>query len=203
MLVGALFFLPRLKLAPLLLLVSVLAWQPTLTYLTGDRYPNVGTGLFSLWLAGFAGYFLLWRGWLARVPTWALALFALVSFVLYGLLLVPGSEYDLRAYAALAGVFLALIAAAMRFVRTDWGRWGAVVRFGADYSFTLYLLHHTVLYALSRFQLADSVPAVIVGVVAANVLSALVAWPTEMRYRQLAAWLKQTLLVGRARLRDA
>jgi peptidoglycan/LPS O-acetylase OafA/YrhL len=193
MLAGAIFFLPRARLIPLLALVIVVAGPAALAYLVGDVHPGIGTGLLSLWLLGFAGYFLAASKAFTRIPTGALALAALVAFGLYGSAVVPGAEYDMRAYAALGCGFIALVAAAMRFPATDWGHAGRIVRFGAGYSFTLYLVHHTVLYALSRFPFADPLAAALIGFVASNIVAALVAWPTEMCYRDLARWLKQKL----------
>lgn len=194
MLVGAIAFLTRARLIPLLALVIVVAGPPALAYLVGDVHPGIGTALFSLWLFGFCGYFLVVGKALARVPTWFLALTAPVSLAVYGAILVPGAEYDPRAYAALGCGFLALVAAAMRFPASDWGRAGRIVRLGADYSFTLYLVHYTVLYALSRFPFADPLTSMWLGVVAANVIAALLAWPTEMRHKQLGRWLKEKIL---------
>ena len=68
-------------------------------------------------------------------------------------------------------------------------RIAAVIKFLADYSFTLFLTHYTVLLFLVYSEVADGWAAFIIGVMASNVVAILIALPTEMRYKVLAGFM--------------
>lgn len=132
------------------LLLAVLAAPVPLAYL-GDAPPaaGLGNGLTLLWLLGFAAYFLLGAGVASGVPVpllWALAALAALSWY-DGT--VPALEYRSERYPLFAFAFLLLIAAGLNQRRL--GRHAGLQRFvrrAADCSFSLYLLHYSLLHAL-------------------------------------------------------
>ena len=192
--VGALFFFVRargwLLQTVLLVLVLVTAAVP-LRYLFGDVQEHVGTGLFSLWLLGFATYFVIRGGGglnLARTLCW---LAALGAFWWYGRHVTHAREYAPEQYVVLAGGFAFLVLALLR-TRVFVNRLvlPRVVRVFADYSYSLYLVHYTILYALFRLWTGSPRAGAWLGVVLANAVALALAWFTEFRHKQLAGWLR-------------
>ncbi len=144
MFVGAAFFI-FVRRGSLYLLIPLLLFfgQTPVRYILGSTYGNgVGTGLFALWLGGAAIYFVLSR-WIP--PLWASATLLATSTALYAFKIVPENEYDLATYPALVIVVGSLIAITQR--TKIIGR-AAVIRTAADCSFTLYLIHHTIMMAV-------------------------------------------------------
>jgi peptidoglycan/LPS O-acetylase OafA/YrhL len=195
--VGALFFLGRTRRPLLLGLLALSFGIVPLRYLFGELQPGVGTALFSLWLFGFAGYFVFAQGYFRGMKGSVIALIALTGFAGYVRYLAPGAEYQPRAYVFLSVLFLALIALAARYRRGARSGAERLVRWVAGYSFTLFLIHYSVLYAFSRLWDGSPMSGMLAGVVSANVMALLLALPTEMRHGALAGLLKRRLLQGR------
>jgi peptidoglycan/LPS O-acetylase OafA/YrhL len=178
--VGALFYLHR---APLLApVVAAFAFVP-LAFLFGDGELGVGKGLFALWLLGYAAYFLL-------LATRGSIVVAVIAFGAYLYLLVPGREYQRALYVLLAIAFYAATARAVRIPARS-GAWTRVIRFGAAYSFTLYLVHHALLSGWR--EVTQGWWGAVTGIAVANVLAIAIAMPTEMRHRELARYIKSRL----------
>jgi peptidoglycan/LPS O-acetylase OafA/YrhL len=175
--VGALYFLHR---APLLAPVAVAFAFVPLAFLFGDAQLGVGKGLFALWLLGYAAYFLLplYRGSIAV---------ACAAFGAYLLLLTPGKEYERALYVPLAIAFYSAVAYAAR-LSARRSAWTRAIRFGAAYSFTLYLVHHALLVVWR--EIASGWWGALSGFAAANLVALAIAWPTEMRHRELARYIR-------------
>lgn len=155
-----------------------------------------GNGLALAWMFGAACYLALSTQALAKARTSSLA----TGFVLFGGLavwLLRGTKepYDPKFAALLAA---ALVCGLLAIDRVSWQVPGGVahaVRFVANYSFTLYLLHYSLLDLIAHNPVFASPHANFwFGVAVANVLSITVASVTELRHRALAAWLKTKLL---------
>lgn len=195
--VGALFFIgatPRH--AVVLMPIAILFAGMPLHYFTGALQADNGLGqsMFALWLGGAYIYVLVRTGFLQGRLIGLIV--ALASIAVYLRTARAYLEYDPRTYPLLVLFVLAIIVAtqAGRFVVSAWP--AKIVRFFASYSFTLYLIHHT-LMAPAFLLWKDAgwtvfIPAVLV----ANIVSALLATQTEMRHKQLAMWLHG--LVSRA-----
>jgi peptidoglycan/LPS O-acetylase OafA/YrhL len=114
------------------------------------------------------------------------------SAVILAAKLFPAHDpFDPLLYPWLALCFAAFIALAMRSRLTATrGRLVKVVRFMADYSFSLYLIHFTILYAASKFMTLGHFHSALLIVIAANLVAIAIAVPTEMQIRRLARWLK-------------
>jgi peptidoglycan/LPS O-acetylase OafA/YrhL len=191
MFVGAAFFLlKRRGWWPVLVVIALFSGQTALHFLFGMlQSDGVGHGLFSLWLGGSALYLLLGRYvpslWIS-IPMFGLAVFA------YGYALVPGHEYDMATYPVLILAVGSLIAITQKTkVLRNAPTVATIIRTAADYSFTLYLIHYTIMYAIMTiFSPALGWPWFCTAVAISNVVAYLIALPTEMRHRQFAAWLR-------------
>jgi peptidoglycan/LPS O-acetylase OafA/YrhL len=186
LLVGAAFFLLRGAKAWLLLPVVFVFGQLPVAYLAG-------TSLFTLWLAGFATAFILGRC-AANVSTTIWFVIGVSSTGWLCFRLFPHHDpFDPTLYPALIISFAAFIALAMRtrFTVGSNVAWLArPVRFMANYSFSLYLIHFTILFAAAKFMSLGRFRTALSIVVIANLCAIVIAMPTEMQHGRLARWLK-------------
>ena len=190
MFVGAAFFLFKQRGTWLLLVpIALFSGQTALHFLFGAfQDDGVGQGLFALWLGGSALYLLLAR---YVPPLWISIPLSVLSICAYGYTVVPGHEYNMATYPALILAVGSMVAITqktkvLRSARTVW-----VVRTAADYSFTLYLIHHTIMFAVVTIFPALQGWAWFCAVVGiSNLFAYLIARPTEMRHRDFALWLR-------------
>jgi len=191
---GAWFFLRASRAYLVLMALIFFSSFVPLNYLYGDVQPSVGTGLFSLWLMGFITYLLNRNEFLSNVPSPAIATVTLAFFFLYVAQVTPGSEYVPMQYVFFAGGFLGLtnITLHTRVTTRQFGLQKAVRRM-ADYSFSLYLLHYTILYACKQLWSGDSMIGMWTAFLLSNAIAFLFARFTEMKYRDLARWMKERL----------
>jgi peptidoglycan/LPS O-acetylase OafA/YrhL len=68
------------------------------------------------------------------------------------------------------------------------------VRFEADYSYSLYLVHIPVIILVSAFNLGNFYIIFIAGYAGSHLVAIIMAYFTEMRHKQVAAWIKQRML---------
>ena len=187
MLVGAVFFLLKGR-GPWLLLIPVaLFFGQTPFHLLFGAFQEGGggTGLFALWLGGAALY-LFFR---CYVPPAFLSVLALLAAgAAYFWMVTPGREYNMATYFALVAVIGSMIAI------TQWTNEAGsvrVVRIAADYSFTLYLIHHTIMAAIITTMPSARGPAWFwTAVLSSNIVAYLLARPFEMRHKEFARWLR-------------
>ena len=66
-----------------------------------------------------------------------------------------------------------------------------VVHFIAGYSFTLFLTHYSVLYFINATGLLHGWAALLISFFASNLIAVLIAYWTEMRYRDFAKYLRK------------
>lgn len=196
--VGAVFFMAA-RLSPLWLLlipVAIFFGQTPLNLLFGAFLPDgVGSGLFSLWLAGGTLSLLFSR---YAPPLWISVLVLVGSIVAYSLMVSPQHEYEMRTYPALVLIVGSLIAITQRTKVIGTGS-AKAIRVAADYSFTLYLTHYTV-----KTAFVSIVPSakgwgwffVLIGI--SNLAAYLIARPFEMKHRRFADWLRSLSLLGDA-----
>ena len=163
-----------------------------------------GDGLTAMWVAGLACCLILrgelitfnaaWRGWLLCC---AFAILAVTRLYL------TKDAYDLL-FAVLAGASLVTLIALLDFTQPKVPRpIGRVVKFAADYSFTLYLIHLSVM-EVSLALMSNVSPWVAFGLtfLSANVAAALLALGTEMQHHQLRKYLKRILAHRGARAKE-
>lgn len=155
----------------------------------------VGSPLVLMWLLGSGLYLVLAGGRLARARTSTLAV-GLVCFLAMAVLLLgrTNEAYDLAFAALCAASLLCLVAIADRCQVQVSPRIVSAIRVLAGYSFTLYLIHHSVLYFLVLHSPFRSPRADLwVGFVLANIAALAIASVTEMHHREFGAWLKAKL----------
>jgi peptidoglycan/LPS O-acetylase OafA/YrhL len=190
LLVGAVFFVLRGASAWLLLPLVLVFGQLPIAYLAG-------TSLFTLWLSGFATAFILARC-AANVSTAVWIVIGVFSTGWLGFRLYPNHDpFDPALYPPLIISFAAFIALAMRtrFTISSNAAWLAgPVRFMANYSFSLYLIHFTILFAATKFMTLGHFRTALLVVFIANVCAVAIAMPTEMQHGRLARWLKARVL---------
>jgi peptidoglycan/LPS O-acetylase OafA/YrhL len=188
---GAVYFIgARPRSALLLIPIAVIVSGVPVHYAFGAKQPDgVGASLFLLWLGGACGFLLL-RDWRWYPPAWislALAAGATAAFVARTR---PSTEYDPAGYPLILLALLGLVCAGQasrRIVSSP--RAVRVIRFFAGYSFSLYLIHHTLMYPIFLVWPNGGWIEFLPAVIAANLLSAAVAMQTEMRHKAFARWL--------------
>lgn len=199
MFVGASFFIIRRRRLWLLLFLPLVFFAQTpLHYLAGSlQADGVGRGLFTLWLAG-AGTFLLLDRYTPPPLLSALAL--CLGSAAYLLLVKPGQEYTMSTYPALTLAFAGLVALSQR---TAAIRVSRIARVAADYSFTLYLVHHTLFMGIaSIFPEARGWAAFVTAVLTANLLAWFIAQHCEMKHKKLAALLLRIVRLAGPKSKD-
>jgi len=199
--VGALYFLSRSRRPWVTVALAAVAAPMPMRYLFHDVQTGVGTGLFSLWLMGFAAFFLQRREVLGRFSAGVTALAGAATVAWYWHRLSPGNEYAPDLYPALALAFAFSVAVAKRvpdgYVPNSLRR---MIRIVARYSYTLYLIHYPFVYLISKTVATHPVMGAGIAFSAANVIALALAFPTEMKHKALASWLKA--LLGLADMRQ-
>ena len=188
MFVAAVYFIwarPRQRLV--MIAVAIIFCQVPLHYLIGAQAADgVGRALFSLWLAGACVLFILRT---IQLPYWTSLFLALCAASCFFLVTKAGSEYNVLTYATLVIFLLAVLAASQsrRLITSK-----SVVRsikFFADYSFTLYLVHYSIMFAVFLIRPERNFYIFAIMVLVANVVAIALAVPTEMRHREFARFL--------------
>jgi peptidoglycan/LPS O-acetylase OafA/YrhL len=188
--VAALFFIWK-RTAPWLILLPVALFfgQTPLRFLFGAvQADGVGLGLFSLWLGGAAIYFLTSR---TIEPNRAGFILAIGCAGIFTAVTHTASEYNFGSYAFLVAGFLGLMLATqtVHFFSPPVTR---IIRFFADYSFTLYLVHYTVMYALRRVWPESGTAGFFTGLLLANATAIALAYLGEKHHKKLARLLNET-----------
>ena len=98
-------------------------------------------------------------------------------------------EYNFLTYASLTVFLFAVLAAsqARRLITSEPVM--RTVKFFADYSFTLYLTHYSILLAVFFIRPERDFYIFATMVIIANIVAIAIAIPTEMRHRELARFL--------------
>jgi peptidoglycan/LPS O-acetylase OafA/YrhL len=193
--VGTIFFMgARPRSIPYLIPIAFLFGQSPAHYLLGSlQEDGVGRGLFLLWIGG--SYLFLISQRIRLSKTFSIFLFA-VAGVAYLCFTKTGHEYNFLTYPALLIVIFGLIQFTQHTTVFSRSKLERVIRFVAGYSFTLYLVHYTIMMAVVNLWPGSGVYRFLSAVVAANVVACAIAVPTEMRHRKFAQYLKSYLAKG-------
>lgn len=182
---------------------SVIAWGLVLAPLLFVPAINIlggrGNGLALVWLFGAAVYLLLAgrriEATRAACGAGALAFLGLAVVLLRG----TKEAYDPKLGALLAAAMLCTVLALDRVTWRVPDLLARAIRFVAGYSFTLYLLHYSVLDFMAVHRVFDDGAAnFALAFAVANVLSILVAAVTEAHHKRLADWMKRTFAMKRS-----
>jgi peptidoglycan/LPS O-acetylase OafA/YrhL len=187
MLVGAVFFLAKRCGSPLLLIPVALFYGQTPLHLLFGAFQTdgVGTGLFSLWLGGSASYLLFRR----CVPPLSISVPIFIGAAgVYTAQLTPAREYAIATYPAFVVAIGSLIAISLR-TRTIGAP--ALIKIAANYSFTLYLIHYTILSAIAVIFDPHGWIWLLAATAVSNLAAYFLARLTEMRHRDLAALIRR------------
>ena len=151
-----------------------------------------GNGLMWMWLAGTAVFEALRKGPLSeawrRHSLMLSAFFVLIAALRFR---ATHQEFDVVLALLLAGslYFASVWAQAASFKIPS--RLHRAIRFSADYSLTLYVIHYSLAtFLVARLGMLNPWAALLVVLLVCNIASALIAMPTEMRHKELAAKLK-------------
>jgi peptidoglycan/LPS O-acetylase OafA/YrhL len=187
--VGAIFFLLKARSVLFCLIVAMFFSTMPLGYFS--NFPDTDRALFVLWLAGFASYFVA-RSASVDGNQAILGAAAFVGLVWYWAAHRTPNDYDLSNYPALSLAFLALVISTSA-VHVLGKRLSRLIRFAADYSFSLFLIHLTIVKLVLAIPASKPV-AIISAVLLANAAAILFSFALERRYRQIAEGLKVILL---------
>jgi peptidoglycan/LPS O-acetylase OafA/YrhL len=188
MIVAAVFFIwarPRQRL--IMIVVAIVFCEVPLHYLRGAyQADGVGMGLFSLWLAGTC---ILLTLRIVQLPYWASLFLALGSAICFFLVTKARFEYNILTYATLV-IFLSAVLAASQARRLITSKLVVgSIKFFADYSFTLYLVHYSIMFAVFLIRPERNFYIFAIMVLVANTVAIAIAVPTEMRHREFARFL--------------
>ena len=183
--VGGTFFfcIGRNRIAGLLLVIAFAAMP--LSYFT--EASDTARSLFVLWLLGFAGYFIVINIKIDRTVTAGCAALSVFMFWRWRVGHVHGNEYALISYLPFAAWFVCLAIAAQG--NTILSRRRTVVEFFANYSYSLFLIHFTIIKIVSAWSLLTSWLSFGAAIFVANVAAYYFADVTEARHKQLASWI--------------
>ncbi len=148
-----------------------------------------GNGLFLVWLMGASLAFLLtYNDRLSLRKSAALAMVFLAAGCVRVLWIK--NAYDLPFALFLAGAIFFLLRALDQSDFSLGARTRKIIRFTADYSFTLYLLHYSVLFFFTPLgKTMNPYVAFALGVLVSNGIAATIAIFTEMKHRHLTSFL--------------
>ena len=186
--VGALFFLVKGKNRLLCIAVAFLFSTMPLAYF--DNIAGSDRSLFVLWLFGFAAYFVA-REFQVFPNTVPFAGSACAILVWYWAAHRTTNDYDQRNYPAFAAAFLAVVVFSQ--LTSALARQPVVVktvRFFADYSFSLFLIHLTIIKSILVHFPGPALFRIAIGIIVANLASAVFASFTEAHYRSFGDLLK-------------
>lgn len=153
-----------------------------------------GSGLSWLWLLGFCSYYLARSEKVARgIPTFFLYLLAAALAVWWWRDSRTG-EYSVHLYPVVAASFALLVLATQRTgFLTKKSKITHAIRWGADYSFSLYLIHYSLLFGLHALWKDGGWSAALLGILVSNLAALLLASLGEFHYRAIGLWIKQRL----------
>jgi peptidoglycan/LPS O-acetylase OafA/YrhL len=158
--------------------------------------PGSDRALFVMWLAGLAAYYVASSVKLDQSQS-ILAAVAFVGLIWFWAAHRTPNDYDLSNYPAFALAFLALIICTQG-IRSMPEPVSRFIRFAADYSFSLFLVHLTIVKIILLLPLAAPIK-ITLAITIANLVAIGFAFAFEQRYRLVATYLKGMLARGAAR----
>lgn len=186
--VGAIFFLVMGRNSVLCVVLAVLFSTMPLGYLT--NIPGSDRALFAMWLAGFGAYYIVRSAQLDRWQT-VLAGILFIAMTWYWAKHRTPNDYDIQNYPALALAFLALMVFTQGVSMMPKAAVG-LIRFAADYSFSLFLVHLTIVKIVLLVPLPTPL-RIGLAILIANIAAIVFAAAFERHYRRVAEYLKGLL----------
>jgi peptidoglycan/LPS O-acetylase OafA/YrhL len=190
-LVGGLFFALKGPRRWLAIAAAVVFHVVPLRYF--ETAANSDHTLFALWLLGFTAYFVC-RSIAGLKDISKPAGAAFVAFLLLWLLhRTPGDDYNLGQYPLLALAFAALVIFTQhtKIISQTPSKW---ITFAADYSFSLFLIHLTLIRVVFLAIPERGYFRVTVAVVLVNLLAVAFWYLFERRYHDVASAFKRIVI---------
>jgi peptidoglycan/LPS O-acetylase OafA/YrhL len=179
----------RSRWTPVVVIATVPFLIVPLHHLVGGR----GNGLAAVWLFGALGSYAWSRLARSRVPSVVLVGGGtVIAAAACGALYVTGSEAYHLGFGLAMAVAITLAVAGLRGEAGTGAVWHRVIVAVAAYSFTLYLLHYTVIVLLLGW-LDRSAVGFVVLVLVCNLVAAMVAAVTERNYPVVRRYLRARL----------
>ena len=197
MFVGGIFFmLVNRKWLPALLLALIFSSVPMQFFGTFTDGLH-GSGLTYLWMLGFCTYFVARTNVCCFMPKKVLLATAGALIFIWILAIKPAEEYAPALYPLIAAAFLMLtvFTQGTHAFRTK-HKARNIARKLADYSFSLYLVHYSLLYALKILRVGNQVIAAVVGVILCNLIAWMFGNYIEWRHHNVASYLKRIFGIG-------
>jgi peptidoglycan/LPS O-acetylase OafA/YrhL len=188
---GFSFFAIKQRSIPLMIAALISSWVPYI-YLGTTAALSPGNQIFYMWILGFAAYYLTSR---VTIPLIGALALGITSIILLRNTIRPAYEYDLQNYVWIAAAFVAIIAVSQSTsFLTKSPKLRASIKYVADFSFSLYLVHHPLQFALQKFWPDSGWLGASVGILAPIPVAMLVAHFGERRHKRLASLLKSRLI---------
>jgi peptidoglycan/LPS O-acetylase OafA/YrhL len=183
--VASLFFMAiRPRSIPFLIPLALFFGQTPIHFLFGSlQTDGVGQGLFTLWLGGAVVYFLARSSVVGFLPAAVLGISGAIGFVA---LSHTGAEYDMRLYPLFLVAFLGLIVTSQSRRLFSSSKIAEPIRYLADYSFSLYLVHHTIMYAMFIGLQVRGITTFAIAILVSNLVAIGLAAIGEKRHRRIA-----------------
>lgn len=181
--VGALYFFFIGRQRTLAIIVAIISARMPLGYFLGLE----GRTLFVLWLIGFAIYFIVRSIRLDTTATLGFCVIAIgIAYNCRFFLQYP-DVYNIANFPLLALAFASLVMVTQNSRMLS--RVDRIIHFFADYSLTLFLVHFVLIRALYLIWPGHPLAAFAVGVIGANIVAAVLARYTEVRYKRVAQFI--------------
>ncbi|WP_262048370.1 acyltransferase family protein [Bradyrhizobium sp. Bra78] len=188
--VGAIYFLLCGKNVLLCSLVAAPFSFMPLAYFS--NIPGTDRALFVLWLMAFASYYVVKGviGYRPNVLFWCLAF--VVTLATWLIERTPGDDASLRQYPMLVLSFLSLVLVSQH-VRIMPYRLAALITVAADYSYSLFLIHLTILRLIFSVWPGETVWRALCAIIVANAVAYVFALLFERHYHRVSDWIKAAL----------
>ncbi|WLR94268.1 acyltransferase family protein [Shinella zoogloeoides] len=187
---GFLFFGLRQQSAVLILGAILVSWVPYI-YLGIAFEIRPGNQISYMWLLGFVAYYLVSR---VRIPPATAIAMVAIGLYLLRKSIEPEAEYNLPAYIWVAVAFAGICAFTQSTAFTaDRRQLRSFIRYVADFSFSLYLVHHPIQEALFRLWPDSAWYGATAAILIPIPVAIAIAHIGERRHKQLATRLKSAL----------
>jgi peptidoglycan/LPS O-acetylase OafA/YrhL len=188
--VGALYFLLRGKDVLLCCLVAAPFSFMPLAYFS--NIPGTDRALFVLWLLAFASYYVVKKAieYRPNILFWCVAF--VVTLATWLIQRTPGDDASLGQYPMLVLSFFSLVLVSQN-VRVIPRRLASLIAVAADYSYSLFLIHLTILRLIFSVWPDVTIWRSLVAVIVANALAFVFALLFERHYHRVSDWIKAAL----------
>jgi peptidoglycan/LPS O-acetylase OafA/YrhL len=138
-------------------------------------------------------------GWPTIVGYFVATAISVCSAIGYTAFTHAGAEYNFVTYLILLAAFFGVVAASQAGHLFTSSKIQRTIKFLADYSFSLYLVHHTIMYAMWTIFRARGAMMFAIAVIISNLIAIGLAEAGEKHHRKIAKALSRKLLAQQSR----